>query len=125
MLRIISLNLNGIRSAWSKNVLPWAVAQQADVFCLQEIKCHPGDVQHVAWPPKFHRSGNSLPRKSQECGTTSIGRCEVGLLDSLRTNCRGQEGFKRADDIEVMLLMSRQMRRANNVATTDQTDARR
>ena len=28
MLRIISLNLNGIRSAWSKNLLPW----QRDLF---------------------------------------------------------------------------------------------
>jgi len=31
MLRIISLNLNGIRSAWNKNVLPWLAAQQADI----------------------------------------------------------------------------------------------
>jgi exodeoxyribonuclease-3 len=38
MLRIISLNLNGIRSAWSKNLLPWAEQQQADVICLQELK---------------------------------------------------------------------------------------
>jgi len=38
MLRIISLNLNGIRSAWGKNVLPWVVAQKADIVCLQELK---------------------------------------------------------------------------------------
>ncbi len=44
MLRIISLNLNGIRSAWSKNVLPWAVAQQADVVCLQELKAQHADL---------------------------------------------------------------------------------
>ena len=44
MLRIISLNLNGIRSAWSKNVLPWSVAQAPDIVCLQEIKAAPGQV---------------------------------------------------------------------------------
>jgi len=44
MLRIISLNLNGIRSAWSKNVLPWAVAQSADVICLQELKAQLPDL---------------------------------------------------------------------------------
>jgi len=44
MLRIISLNLNGIRSAWSKNVLPWAVLQQADVICLQELKAQLPDL---------------------------------------------------------------------------------
>ncbi|MDP2881786.1 MAG: exodeoxyribonuclease III [Azonexus sp.] len=44
MLRIISLNLNGIRSAWSKNVLPWAVSQNADIFCLQELKAQLPDL---------------------------------------------------------------------------------
>ena len=44
MLRIISLNLNGIRSAWSKNVLPWAAAQQADIICLQELKAQLPDL---------------------------------------------------------------------------------
>lgn len=44
MLRIISLNLNGIRSAWSKNVLPWAIDQQADIVCLQELKAQLPDL---------------------------------------------------------------------------------
>jgi exodeoxyribonuclease III len=44
MLRIISLNLNGIRSAYSKGVLPWIAAQNADVVCLQELKAQYGDL---------------------------------------------------------------------------------
>lgn len=44
MLRIISLNLNGIRSAWSKNVLPWTVLQQPDIVCLQELKAQLPDL---------------------------------------------------------------------------------
>jgi exodeoxyribonuclease-3 len=44
MLRIITLNLNGIRSAWSKGVLPWAAAQHADVICLQELKAQYADL---------------------------------------------------------------------------------
>jgi exodeoxyribonuclease-3 len=44
MLRIISLNLNGIRSAWSKNMLPWAISQQADIICLQELKAQLPDL---------------------------------------------------------------------------------
>ena len=44
MLRIITLNLNGIRSAWKKGVLPWAAAQSADVVCLQELKAQSGDL---------------------------------------------------------------------------------
>lgn len=44
MLRIITLNLNGIRSAWSKGVLPWVAAQNADVVCLQELKAQQLDL---------------------------------------------------------------------------------
>ena len=44
MLRITSLNLNGIRSAWSKNLLPWAEALRADVVCLQELKAQLPDL---------------------------------------------------------------------------------
>lgn len=44
MLRIISLNLNGIRSAWNKNVLPWAIDQKADIVCLQELKAQLPDL---------------------------------------------------------------------------------
>ena len=43
MLRIITLNLNGIRSAWNKGFLPWALAQNADVVCLQELKAQDAD----------------------------------------------------------------------------------
>ena len=44
MLRIISLNLNGIRSAWNKNVLPWVVSEQPDIVCLQELKAQMPDL---------------------------------------------------------------------------------
>ncbi|HEX5125346.1 MAG TPA: exodeoxyribonuclease III [Rhodocyclaceae bacterium] len=38
MLRVISLNLNGIRSAATKGFYPWLAEQNADVVCLQELK---------------------------------------------------------------------------------------
>ena len=44
MLRIISLNLNGIRSAYSKGVLPWIAARNADIVCLQELKAQYADL---------------------------------------------------------------------------------
>jgi len=37
-MRIISLNLNGLRSAARKGVLPWLAAQGADVIALQETR---------------------------------------------------------------------------------------
>jgi exodeoxyribonuclease III len=51
MLRIISLNLNGIRSAWRKNVLPWIVQQNPDVVCLQELKAQEADLDAAMRAP--------------------------------------------------------------------------
>ena len=44
MLRIITLNLNGIRSAWRKGFLPWLAEQHADFVCVQELKAHLADL---------------------------------------------------------------------------------
>jgi exodeoxyribonuclease-3 len=40
-MKIVSYNVNGIRSALSKNFLSWLQATNADVVCLQEIKASP------------------------------------------------------------------------------------
>ena len=52
MLRIITLNLNGIRSAWNKGVLPWIAEQNADVVCLQELKAQQPDLSDEMKAPE-------------------------------------------------------------------------
>ena len=55
MLRIITVNLNGIRSAWSKGFPAWASKQRADVICLQEIKAQIPDLtEEMRVPEGFH-----------------------------------------------------------------------
>ena len=55
MLRIITLNLNGIRSAWNKGLLPWAKEQNADFVCLQELKAQEADlVDEMVSPAGLH-----------------------------------------------------------------------
>jgi exodeoxyribonuclease-3 len=44
MLRIISANLNGIRSASSKGFYQWLYHQNADFVCLQELKAQAADM---------------------------------------------------------------------------------
>ena len=51
MLRIITLNLNGLRSAWRKGVLPWAGGQSADIICLQELKAQVADLDEEMRAP--------------------------------------------------------------------------
>ena len=43
-MRIITLNVNGVRSAAKKGLYPWLAAQKADVVCLQEVKAHEADL---------------------------------------------------------------------------------
>jgi exodeoxyribonuclease-3 len=88
MLRIITLNLNGIRSAWRKGVLAWAAAQHADVVCLQELKAQPADLtQEMNTPDGLHAyyhcaekkgySGVGLwCRKRPDCVTEGLGNIE-------------------------------------------------
>ena len=44
MIKIISANLNGIRSAAKKGFFEWMAAQQADFVCVQELKAQVGDM---------------------------------------------------------------------------------
>ena len=44
MLRIVSANLNGIRSAAGKGFFPWLAAQRADLACVQELKTQMPDL---------------------------------------------------------------------------------
>lgn len=44
MLRIITLNLNGIRSAYTKGFPVWLARQNADIICLQELKAQLPDL---------------------------------------------------------------------------------
>ncbi len=43
-MRLVSLNLNGIRSAVSKGLIPWVESASIDCMGVQELKAHVGDL---------------------------------------------------------------------------------
>ena len=45
MFKLTSLNLNGIRSATSKGLVPWLDKHRPDCICVQEVKAQWDDVQ--------------------------------------------------------------------------------
>ncbi|RTL56543.1 MAG: exodeoxyribonuclease III [Rhodocyclaceae bacterium] len=54
-MRIVSLNLNGIRSATSKGLYDWMAAHQADILCLQELKAQAADLsEQMKTPAGYH-----------------------------------------------------------------------
>ena len=44
MIRVVSLNLNGIRSATRKGWLQWMAKQNVDIVCVQEVKAQERDL---------------------------------------------------------------------------------
>jgi exodeoxyribonuclease-3 len=51
MLRIITLNLNGVRSATGKGCFDWLADQDADILCVQELKAQDADLQAAMRSP--------------------------------------------------------------------------
>ena len=54
-LRIITLNVNGIRAAARKGLFNWLSRQKADVVCLQEVRAMPEQLEdRHYWPRAYH-----------------------------------------------------------------------
>ena len=52
MLRVVTANLNGIRSATTKGFLDWVARQGADFVCLQELKAKAPDMTPAMLAPE-------------------------------------------------------------------------
>lgn len=72
-MKLISWNVNGIRACIKKGFLDFMSESDADVICLQETKAHPGDVQHVQWPGRYHVTWNSAAKRGY-AGTAIFSR---------------------------------------------------
>jgi len=48
-MKIISLNLNGIRSAINKGLFEWLATEKPDVFCVQETKAQPEQIDTLSF----------------------------------------------------------------------------
>ena len=51
-MRVVTLNVNGLRSAARKGFYPWLARQKADLVCLQEVKAHEADLEPNMLAPK-------------------------------------------------------------------------
>lgn len=63
-MRIITANLNGIRSAANKGFYGWLQKQQADVVCLQELKAQAADMTpEMLVPTGYHGNFHYAEKK--------------------------------------------------------------
>lgn len=76
MLRILSLNLNGIRSAATKGVFDWLATQDADIVCVQELKAQLADITPALASPNGYRSWFHCAEKKGYSGVGIFARHE-------------------------------------------------
>ena len=62
-MRIITINVNGIRAAERKGFFSWLKKQKADVVCLQEIKAQEDQLDERFYPKGMHTFYHSAERK--------------------------------------------------------------
>jgi exodeoxyribonuclease-3 len=73
-MRVITLNVNGLRSAAGKGLFRWLAAQRADVVCLQEIKCQELDLDAKLHGLKSFSSCYAFAEKKGYSGVALMSR---------------------------------------------------
>lgn len=92
-MRIITLNVNGIRSAEKKGALRWLAKQDADVICLQEVRAPDSIFEQDAFQlPGYHCYAKSA-QKSGYSGVAIYSRQKPDkVVDSLNYELADNEG---------------------------------
>ena len=63
-MRIITVNVNGIRAAARKGFFSWMTRQRADVICIQETKAQVAQLEDpVFWPRGYHAFFHDAEKK--------------------------------------------------------------
>jgi exodeoxyribonuclease III len=73
-LKVVTLNVNGIRSAAKKGLFRWLAAQKPDVVCLQELKCHEADLDAKLHGLKAFESCHAFAAKKGYSGVALYSR---------------------------------------------------
>ena len=79
-MRIITLNVNGIRSAARKGLYRWLAGRQADIVCLQEIKAHDADLEAAMRAPRGLHGNFSHAEKKGYAGVALYSRAAPDAL---------------------------------------------
>ncbi len=62
-MKIITVNVNGIRAAKQKGFFDWLINENADIVCLQEIKAQKDQLSKDFYPENYHCYYHSAQKK--------------------------------------------------------------
>ena len=93
-MKLLSWNVNGLRSSWKKGLLDVLGAEAADVVCLQETKLQVEQVTDEMRAPLGYRSYWSFAERKGYSGVATSPRAEPiaarALCDSPVLDCEGR-----------------------------------
>ena len=76
-MKIVTYNVNGLRSAISKGLLAWVEAELPNVLCLQEIKALPKDIDMAPWEALGYKAYWHPAQKLGYSGVATFSRLPV------------------------------------------------
>lgn len=83
-MRITTYNLNGIRSALSKGLADWMRKDDSDVYCFQETKAQPDQIDHSVFASLgYHTAWHSAEKK----GYSGVGIASKTAPTHVETGC--------------------------------------
>ena len=87
-MKIITINVNGIRSAYSKGLFDWLKTTNADIICLQEIKANIEDIpaELINWNGYF-----SQFHPAQKKGYSGVGIYSKAKPDNIVIGLNNRE----------------------------------
>lgn len=92
MFKVITANLNGIRSANRKGFFNWLSQQNADVICVQELKAQEADLTSEFRPAEYHAHFHFAEKK----GYSGVGiysrHLPKQVVTGLGFDCADKEG---------------------------------
>jgi len=73
-MRVITLNVNGIRAAQRKGFFPWAASQAADFLCLQEVRAQPHQLPEAVYSLPGYQAFWHLGERKGYAGVAILSR---------------------------------------------------
>lgn len=105
LVKLISWNVNGVRSALSKGLLTYLESEKPDVLCLQEVKAQPDQVEAL-WPAGYTAHWNSAEKKGYS-GTLTLTRLPtVSVQRGLGTLLDDREGRVLTTEFQDLFLVN-------------------
>lgn len=106
-MKIVSWNVNGLRSVYSKGFIEWFEKENADIVCLQEIKANENQLSYELTRPKSYYAYFNSAQKKGYSGVTVYSKKEpISVNKELGLSTFDKEGRILELEFEQFILMN-------------------